>query len=77
MVPTLKKIYDELANKYGISAKEVEEVAISQFMLVRKVMQEGTKNKPETFKSVQITHLGKFAVRKHKLEEYKNKANGE
>lgn len=75
--PTLKKIYTEVAEKHGITIKEVEEIVTSQFMLVRKVMNEGIKNEPESFKSVQLTHLGKFAVRKYKLEEYKRKANGE
>tara|TARA_R110002126_G_scaffold127296_1_gene269506 strand:- start:21536 stop:21760 length:225 start_codon:yes stop_codon:yes gene_type:complete len=71
----LKDIYKVIAGKNNLTVKQVEEIAISQFMLIKKTMVEGVKNKPETFKSLQLTHLGKFAIRKYKLEEYKRKAN--
>jgi len=72
----LKDIYTTIANKHGVTVRQAEEMAVSQMMFVKKVMAEGVKNKPETFKSVQVTHLGKFAVRKYKLEDYKRKADG-
>ena len=31
----------------------------------------GEKNKPDTFKSVNVTHLGKFATRDYMLKKYK------
>ena len=71
----LKDIYKAIAEKNNLTVKQVEEIAVSQFMLIKKTMLEGVKNKPETFKSVQVTHFGKFAVRKYKLEEYKRKAD--
>lgn len=74
---TLRDIYKLVAEKNGVSIEEVEEIVTAQFMLVRKTMNEGIKNEPESFKGIQLTHLGKFAVRTSKLEEFKNKANGE
>jgi len=70
---TVRQIYKDIANEYGKTVKEVEEIVVAQFMFVRKTMYEGEKNKPETFKSIQLTHLGKFAIRKYKLEEWKKK----
>ena len=73
----LKDIYTTIAKKHNITVRQAEEMAVSQFMFIKKTMVEGVKNKPDTFKSVQVTHLGKFAIRKYKLEEYKRKADGE
>lgn len=70
---TVKQIYKDIANEYGKTIKEVEEIVTAQFMFIRKTMHEGEKNNPETFKSIQLTHLGKFAIRKYKLEEWKKK----
>ena len=73
----LKDIYTTIAKKHNITVRQAEEMAVSQFMFIKKTMVEGVKNKPDTFKSVQVTHLGKFAIRKYKLEEYKRKADDE
>jgi len=51
----------------------VEKVVNSQFKFVKDVMANGEKNRPDTFKTIQLTHLGKFAVRKSKIEYYKRK----
>jgi len=75
MNPILKKVYTEIGNKYGLTIKEVESVVKHQFSFIRDVMAKGEKDKPETFKTIQITHLGKFAVREYKLKEYQKKAN--
>jgi nucleoid DNA-binding protein len=74
---TLKEIYKEVAKEHGLTETEVEEIVSAQFLFVRETMREGEKNKPDTFKAIQLTHLGKFAIRKHKLEEFKKKANGQ
>ncbi len=69
----MKKIYDEIAQELNVPSYLVEKVVNSQFEFVKNVMAKGEKNKPETFKTIQLTHLGKFAVRKKKIEFYKRK----
>ena len=73
---TTKSIYKKIANQSNLTVAQVEDIVNSQFSFITGIMAEGIKNQPETFKSIQLTHLGKFAVRKHKLEEYKKKADG-
>lgn len=76
MNPALKKLYKDIANRYGLSILEVEKIVKHQFGFVREVMAQGEKNNPDTFKTVQLTHLGKFAVREYKLKEFQQKADG-
>lgn len=80
MTPAIKVIYQRIADKHGCTVEQVEEMVVSQFLFVKKVMAQGIKNDVDSFKSIQLTHLGKFAVRKYKIEEYINKtkakANG-
>lgn len=71
--PILKKVYQEIANELDIPLSLVEKVVNSQFKFVKDVMANGEKNRPDTFKTIQLTHLGKFAVRKSKVEYYKRK----
>ena len=75
-IDTVKRIMKEIAAKENLPIETVEKIVLSQFKFVRKVMAEGVKNKPESFKAVQLTHLGKFAPREKKLQEYKKKADG-
>tara|TARA_R110000822_G_scaffold296377_1_gene418801 strand:+ start:306 stop:563 length:258 start_codon:yes stop_codon:yes gene_type:complete len=72
----IKSIYYEIEKEYGISFKQVKDIVENQFKFVKKTMAEGIKNNPKSFKNIQITHLGKFAVRKYKLEEYARKEEG-
>jgi hypothetical protein len=74
MDPTIKKVYRRIAKEYGVSEQQVKEVVEHQFLFVKGIMRKGIKNFPETFKGVQLTYLGKFAVRKYKVEEYKRKS---
>ncbi len=69
----MKKIYQEIANELQISPGLVEKIVNSQFKFVKDTMATGEKNRPETFKTIQLTHLGKFAVRQKKLEFYQKK----
>ena len=77
MNPKIKKLYGEIARTYGLDYRRVSDIIEKQFRFVKGAMAEGEKNNPETYKNIQITHLGKFATRKYKLEEYARKANGE
>tara|TARA_R110000751_G_scaffold79694_1_gene160622 strand:- start:140 stop:388 length:249 start_codon:yes stop_codon:yes gene_type:complete len=74
MDPTVKKIYRRIAKEYGLTESQIKEIVEHQFLFVKGIMREGVKDLPETFKGVQLTYLGKIAVRSYKLEEYKIKA---
>ena len=76
MDPTLKKVYKVIADKYGVTIDVVEKAVKHQFKFVTEVMAQGKKNAPDTFKTIQLTHLCKFAPRKYKLKEFKEKADG-
>jgi nucleoid DNA-binding protein len=76
MNPILKKVYKDIGIKYGLTTSEVEKIVRHQFSFVRQVMAQGEKNNPDTFKTIQLTHLGKFAVREYKLKEFQKKASG-
>jgi nucleoid DNA-binding protein len=67
----MKKVFQEIADELQISPGLIEKIVNSQFKFVKDTMATGEKNKPETFKTIQLTHLGKLAVRKKKLEFYK------
>ena len=71
--PTIKEICKEIARNNNLPVDVVENIITSQFKFVKDTMAKGEKDKPGTFKTIQITHLGKFAIRKKKLEYYKNK----
>ena len=72
---TLKTLYRDIAKKLELTEEQVIEAVSNQFLFVRKTMGEGVKNQPNTFKTVQLTNLGKFATRDYKLKEYKRKAD--
>ena len=69
--PQTRRLYEAVAKELNLPMDLVEKVLDSQFKFVKEVMAQGEKNKPETFKTIQLTHLGKFAVRKRKMEYYK------
>ena len=75
MNKTLKTLYRDIAKKLDLTEEQVIEAVDKQFLFVRKTMGEGIKNQPETFKNIQLTHIGKFATRDYKLKEYKRKAD--
>ena len=70
----LDDIYKDLAKKYNVHPKVIERVIRVVFLFVRDTMREGTKNKPETFKSVFISGWGTFFPNLKKLERYKRKS---
>lgn len=71
--PLIKKIFKKISEELQISSGVIEKIVNSQFKFVKDTMATGEKNRPETFKTIQLTHLGKFAVRKKKIEFYKKK----
>ena len=73
MGPTALKIIKEIALKERLPVETVKKVVELQFHFVRKIMAEGEKGNPETFKTIQLTHLGKFALREKMLKNYTEK----
>jgi hypothetical protein len=71
MSPLLNKLIREISLSTGIPKDVVKMIIDSQFLFIREVMALGEKNKPDTFKSVNVTHLGKFATRDYMLKKYK------
>ena len=71
MSPSLRKLIKEISLSYNIPIKVVEEVVEDQFLFVREMMANGIKNEPDSFKSVNLTHLGKFSTRDYILQQYK------
>ena len=69
---TIQKVVQKIAKEQGISIDIVTKIVNSQFKFVKDTMALGEKNRPETFKTIQVTHLGKFAVRKKKIEQFRN-----
>jgi len=66
----IEEIYDELAHKYGITRKDVENIVLSQFHLAAEVIESAIKYKPETYRSVNIKNLGKFVPNDVKIFQY-------
>jgi nucleoid DNA-binding protein len=80
--PVIKNIYKQIAEETGLDIKQIQEIVKSQFQFVRDIMASASKNDPDSFKTINITHLGKFAIREYKVEEYykkslKNDSRGE
>jgi len=71
MSPLLNKLIREISLSTGIPKDVVKMIIDSQFLFIREVMALGEKNNPDTFKSVNVTHLGKFATRDYMLKKYK------
>lgn len=67
----LKQLVNDIHHKYGIPKKVIEKVINNQFLFVREAMAEGEKNDIKSFRNINLTHLGKFAVREHLLKKYK------
>jgi len=71
--PTEFKIIKEIALKENLPVETVKKIVESQFYFVRAIMAEGKKGYPKTFKTIQLTHLGKFALREKMLRNYARK----
>ena len=71
MSPSLKKLIKEISFTHNIPIKVVEKVVEAQFLFVKETMANGIKNVPESFKSINLTHLGKFSTRDYVLKQFK------
>jgi nucleoid DNA-binding protein len=61
----LKQLINDIHHKYGIPKKVIEKVVNNQFLCVKEAMAEGEKNDVDSFRNINLTHLGKFAVREY------------
>ena len=71
MSPKLKKFLKRLSLDNNVPLEVIHKVIDSQFLFVKETMAEGIKNDPESFKTINLTHLGKFAKRDRILKKYK------
>lgn len=58
----LKNVYKELAEKHGITEREVEKIVSSQFKMLAEMMKSGDGNNPDSYNNVMLHHFGTFHV---------------
>ena len=62
MARTREEIIEHLANKYGLSFEEVEDIINHQFKFVSDVIEKGD------FDTVRLPYFGKFTVNKNRVK---------
>jgi hypothetical protein len=76
MNPIIKAILKDVSLRTNVPLVVVERIYKHQFEFTVKAMGEGVKNSADSFKTINLTHLGKFAPREYVLKQYEEKANG-
>jgi len=75
MQKIVKRKVKELAKKYNVSEKEIEELYNAQFKLIRQTIEEAEKGKVDTFKNIRLIKLGIFyvkdGIKKHLINKTK------
>ena len=75
--PQLRKIIREISNESNVEYDKVEKAVNSMFEFLKNAMGEGDFEDPDSFKNVQVMHLGKFVVKPGRVEYInKMKENG-
>ena len=69
----LEEIYWMLADKYKLRKEVVENIVQCQFRFVHDIIRNSDLLKPESFKSISITHLGKYLPRKKRIKEFRER----
>lgn len=64
MQKKINKIIKHLSLLYYIPSKDVEDVIKSQFLFVKRKIEEAERDKLETFKTVKLLSFGKFIVKR-------------
>lgn len=72
----IDRIIKEISLRNNIPVVEVEEIIKSQFAFVKQIIEEGERDKEETFKTVLLPHFGKFLVKRDKINHIIKKKNG-
>ena len=66
------KIYKDISLTYYIPVEVVKAIINDgQFDFIYKTIKGGDRSNPETLKNINVTHLGKWAVKNSKMEFYK------
>ena len=63
MQKVVKQKIKELAKKYQVPEKEIQDLYDAQFKLVRQTFEQATKGEVDTFKNVRLIKLGIFYVK--------------
>ena len=84
MQKEINKIIKHLSLLYYIPSKDVEDAIKSQFLFVKRKIEEAERDKLETFKTIKLLSFGKFIVKKdmfnHMLkakQKKKDRENGD
>jgi nucleoid DNA-binding protein len=64
-----EEIIYHLANKYGLTIKQVEDIVNSQFKFTAKIIKRGN------FDTIRLPYLGKFTVDKNRVKHINNLKN--
>jgi len=63
------KLIKEIAIAHNIPEKEVENMFLAQFAIVKKGITEGNNSDIESFKNIRIVRFGVFYTKKNKLQK--------
>lgn len=74
--PSLELLIDRISEESGIPEYKVKNVITATFKFISNMFRDATKNKPDTFKSVRLLHIGIFR-RNHKFFIARMKSLGE
>lgn len=66
----LDNIYWDLAKKYNLRKEVIENIIECQFRFVHELIKNSDINDINTFKSVNLTHLGKYLPRKWRIHKH-------
>ncbi len=64
----IRNIIRDVANKFGLSYKVVEEIFYSQFKYVRDEISKGEKGEYNTMNNILLKHFGTFHASKGRVE---------
>lgn len=64
------KILKDISLSFYIPLEVVKEIVGSQFDFIHEVIKGGDRTEPDTLKNINVTHLGKFAVKPSKIKFY-------
>lgn len=72
MQKKVDKIVRDLSHKHYIPVKDIEDAIKSQFLFVKKTIEDAEQDKEDTFKTVNLLSFGKFIVPKNMIRHIIN-----
>ena len=64
------KILKDISLTFYIPLEVVKEIVDAQFGFIQEIIKGGDRTEPDTLKNINVTHLGKFAVKPSKITFY-------